>query len=226
MPTSTDVTPRRQADPVRTTQRAWLAALCLLAFALHAALVEAGGWQWLDLALLQGVQQLHGPGADAFFLWISALGHEWGVIPLDVVLVLGLALCRCWQASAFVLLAAAGSGALNVVFKTLFMRERPQLWPRLAEVHGWSFPSGHAMGSATLMLLLVIWAWPGRWRYPVLCLAVLFALLVGGSRVYLGVHWPSDVVAGWLLAVAWVLGVAVWMPRQWQGELCHRTDIS
>ena len=226
MPTSTDVTPRQLADPGRTATLAWLAALCLLAFALHAALVLAGGWQWLDLALLQGIHRLQGAGADAFFLLVSALGHEWAVIPLDVLLVIGLACCRRWRASGFVLLVTAGSGALNVVFKTLFMRERPHLWPRLAEVHGWSFPSGHAMGSATLMLLLVIWAWPGRWRYPVLCPAVLFALLVGGSRVYLGVHWPSDVVAGWLLAAAWVLGVAAWMPRQRQGELCHRTDIS
>lgn len=226
MPTSTDVTPRPLAEPGCPATLARLGIASLLVFALHAVLVLAGGWQWLDLALLQVAHRLQGPGADAFFLLVSALGHEWGVIPLDVLLVIGLACGRRWRASAFVLLVTAGSGLLNALSKGLFMRERPQLWPRLAEVHGWSFPSGHAMGSATLMLLLVLWAWPGRLRYPVLFAALLFSAVVGGSRVYLGVHWPSDVVAGWLLATAWVMGVAVWMPRQGQGELCHRTDIS
>ena len=191
MPTSTDVTHRRLTEPCRPAALAWLAALSLLAFTLHAVLVLAGGWQRLDLALLQGVHGLQTPGLDAFFLVVSALGHEWGVIPLDVLLVIGLAGCRRWRASGFVLLVTAGSGVLNMLSKGLFMRERPQLWPRLAEVQGWSFPSGHAMGTATLMLLLVLWAWPARLRYPVLCVALLFTALVGGSRVYLGVHWPT-----------------------------------
>ena len=199
MPTSTDVTPRQLADPGRTATLAWLAALCLLAFALHAALVLAGGWQWLDLALLQGIHRLQGAGADAFFLLVSALGHEWAVIPLDVLLVIGLACCRRWRASGFVLLVTAGSGALNVVFKTLFMRERPHLWPRLAEVHGWSFPSGHAMGSATLMLLLVIWAWPGRWRYPVLCPAVLLRCWWAAA----GFTWGCTGPVMWWRAGCW-----------------------
>lgn len=226
---STDVTPRRPTElrrPLQPLRLWWMAALALSGFTAHAALIQTGCWQGLDARIMWALHDLGSAGLDRFFLLVTAIGHQWGVIPVDVLLVLVLAAARRWRCSAFVLLATAGSGLLNRAVKALFSRERPQLWPHPVDETSWSFPSGHAMGSWTLMLVLIVLAWPGRWRYPVLLLASGFALLVGISRPYLGVHWPSDIVGGWLLASAWVFAVSAYMSRQQWGELCRRTDIS
>jgi len=226
---STDATPRLPTDRRQHPQPrvlGWLAGLLLLAFSGHATVVLCGGWQGADARVMWWLHAQAGPGLDRFNLLISAVGHEWGVIPVDVLLVLGLVLLRKWRCSLFVLLATAGSGLLNRTAKELFSRERPQLWPHVSQESTWSFPSGHAMGSSTLMLVLILLAWPTRWRYPVMLLALPFAVLVGVSRPYLGVHWPSDILAGWLLAAAWVFAVFACMTCQRGGELCRRTDFS
>ena len=187
---------------------------CLLLFGLQAIAVFNDAWSWLDPALMWAMHGYASPQLDRVAVAISWVGHEGGVIPLDIVLVLLLAGLRRWRLSVFVLSATAGSWALNVAAKHAFARERPQLWPPVAEVSGWSFPSGHAMGSSTLMLVLMVLCWPGRWRWPVVVCATVFAVLVGASRPYLGVHWTSDVLAGWLLAICWVTLMSVcWLSK-------------
>lgn len=226
---STDVT-HQQTHSNRVSQPLprswWLATLTAIGFLLHAGLVHAGTWQWVDHRLMWWLHGWASPGLERFFHWISAIGHERGVIPLDVLLVVLLSMWRRWHQAFFVLVATAGSGALNSLAKMFFSRERPQLWPALADAPNTSFPSGHAMGSFTLMLVLLILAWPGRWRYPLLLFAAGFIVLVGLSRLYLGVHWPSDIVAGWLLAASWVFAISACTARQQGRELCRRTDIS
>jgi undecaprenyl-diphosphatase len=146
-------------------------------------------------------------GLDRLFVVVSALGYEYGVVPFDVLLVLGLALRRRYREGLFAGLALAGSGLLNVAAKQAFSRERPSLWESIAPETTYSFPSGHAMGSMTLACVVVLLCWPTRWRWPVAVAATAFAILVGLSRIYLGVHYPSDIVAGWLVAMAWTVGV-------------------
>lgn len=187
---------------------------CLLLFCLHALLVDAGVWQHLDRTLMWWLHSQAGPVLDEIALAITWIGHEGGVIPLDIVLVLLLVGTRRWRLAGFTLSATVGSWALNVAAKGLFERARPQLWPHLDPVGSWSFPSGHAMGSSTLMLVLIVLCWQGRWRMPMLVAGSVFAVLVGITRPYLGVHWPSDVVAGWLLAACWVTLMAVcWLSK-------------
>jgi undecaprenyl-diphosphatase len=70
-----------------------------------------------------------------------------------------------------------------------------------------SFPSGHAMQSMAVGAALVILLWETRWRYVALLLSASFVLAVGLSRIYLGVHYPSDILAGWAASVAWVVGL-------------------
>lgn len=107
----------------------------------------------------------------------------------------------------FVLLALGGGQVLASLLKLGVDRPRPELVPHLVEVVTLSFPSGHAMGAAltygTLGVLAAGIAPNRAARICLLSLAVIATLLVGVSRVYLGVHWPSDVLAGWCAGFAW-----------------------
>lgn len=184
-----------------------LIAASLWAFGEIAEDVAEGEPFWFDVPLLEGLHGLAGRSLDAVFLAFSAVGYGRGVVPFDIALVAFLALRRHPRTATFAAIAIAGSALINVAAKHVFQRARPALWIPIAPEHTYSFPSGHAMGSATLVCVLACLAWRTRWRWPVIVVGVLFALGVGVSRVYLGVHYPSDVLAGWIAAIAWVLGV-------------------
>jgi undecaprenyl-diphosphatase len=129
------------------------------------------------------------------------------------LLVLGLALRRRFREGLFAGISIIGSLLLNVAAKHSFARTRPSLWQSIAPETTYSFPSGHAMGSMTLALVAVLLCWHLRshrgwsWRWPVTLVAAVFVLLVGLSRIYLGVHYPSDILAGWAAASVWTVGV-------------------
>jgi len=106
-------------------------------------------------------------------------------------------------------LAVGGAALLNVAAKYSFGRSRPDYWLSIAPETTFSFPSGHAMQTMALVAALVVLVWPTKARWPVLILGGSFVLLVGLSRVYLGVHYPSDIVAGWAAASAWVVGLSI-----------------
>lgn len=162
-----------------------------------------------DEPILLFARELGGAGLDQVLLLASKVGYEWGVVPVDIVLVPGLFLAGMRREGVFAGIALAGSGLLNVVAKQAFARDRPTLWESIAPEHNFSFPSGHAMGSMTLATVLVLLCWPTRWRWPVLAAMLVFVPLVGFSRVYLGVHYPSDILAGWAAALAWT--IAAWL---------------
>ncbi|GAB3516657.1 phosphatase PAP2 family protein [Pseudoxanthomonas daejeonensis] len=172
-----------------------------------------------DDALLMRLHGWTSPGWDRFFLWFSLAGYRYGVIPVDILLSLALLAFRRWREAVFAIAAFAGSALLNVATKHYFQRARPSLWESIAPETTFSFPSGHAMGSMTLAAVLVLLAWHTRWRWPVLVLAVVFTGLVGVSRLYLGVHYPSDVLGGWAAGLAWTSGAYLVLFRQrrpWQ----------
>lgn len=159
-----------------------------------------------DAPLLWQMHGLHSPWLDRCFVLLSKLGYEWFLIPADVLIVGALLWRRRWREAAFVAVCFVGSALLNMGSKQFFQRDRPSLWESIAPESTFSFPSGHAMGTMTLAATLVLLAWNTRWRWPVLALAPLFSLLVSLSRVYLGVHYPSDILAGWCAALVWVVG--------------------
>jgi membrane-associated phospholipid phosphatase len=117
-----------------------------------------------------------------------------------VVLVVLLALRR-WADAAFFVAGIGVVWAVNPLLKELVGRSRPDLWPLPADVSEYSFPSGHAANTAALVGALVL-ILHGRLRAVLLGAAVL--LVVGWSQLALGRHYPSDVMAGWLWALAWV----------------------
>ena len=137
-----------------------------------------------------------------FFTGYTSLG-QWLVLTAATAAVLAALAWRARRRDAvFLLIAMIVSPLLNLALKHLFERVRPPAESAVLSVNGYAFPSGHAMSSATFALALAVIAWPTRWRWPAAGLAATFALLMGLSRVYLGVHWLTDVLAGWVLAVA------------------------
>ncbi|MEF9976949.1 MAG: phosphatase PAP2 family protein [Thermomonas sp.] len=173
-----------------------------------------------DAPILQFAQSVARDGFDHAFLLFSKLGYQWGVVPFDVVLVLALAMLRKLREGLFAGIAIIGSALLNLGAKQLFARERPTLWESIAPESTFSFPSGHAMGSITLAMVLVLLAWHTRWRWWVTLPMAAFVAMVGLSRVYLGVHYPSDILAGWAVAFAWTVGAYLLVfphgQRPWQ----------
>lgn len=166
-----------------------------------------------DAPVLNMLHALANRSLDRFFVLMTRLGYHWGVVPLDVIVLLTLALRRRVRDGLFFGIAVTGSAILNIVAKNHFARTRPDLWLSLTPETTYSFPSGHAMGSATLAVALVILCWPTRWRWPVALASLVFVLLVGLSRAYLGVHYPSDILAGWCAAMAWTFGTYVLVDR-------------
>lgn len=175
---------------------------------------------YFDDPLLWRAHALAGPALDRFFVFMSAIGYQWGVVPVDLALTVGLLVARRWREATFAGASLAGSALLNLATKQFFQRDRPTLWESIAPEHTFSFPSGHAMGSATLAMVVVLLCWHTRWRWLVVALAALFALTVGASRIYLGVHYPSDILGGWAAGIAWVSGVYLVLyrirERPWQ----------
>ena len=167
---------------------------------------------FFDEPVLNFAHDMARAGFDRFFLLASHLGYQ-GVIVADILLVAVLAVRRRRREGVFAAAAVVGSLLLNVAAKHVFGRVRPSLWESIAPETSFSFPSGHAMGSITLAWVVVLLWWhlhhkPWRtWRWPVTLVAVGFVLAVGLSRIYLGVHYPSDILAGWAAASVWTVGM-------------------
>ncbi len=169
-----------------------------------------------DAPLLGMLHAMATPALDRFFVMVSKVGFLWGTIPIDVILLLWLAAHRRVRDGLFFGLAIIGSAILDFAGKDYFARSRPDLWLSITPESSYSFPSGHAMGSATLAMAVIILCWPTRWRWLALIGGIVFVLLVGVSRVYLGVHYPSDILAGWSAAIAWVFGMHALVDRKAQ----------
>lgn len=176
----------------------------LMLFALFAEDIRDGDPFEFDRPFLLSAHARQSPAIDALMLLGSDLGYVRLVIPFDIALFAGLLAFRRLRRALFVAVAMAGSALLNLAAKAVFERDRPDLWLSIAPEHTFSFPSGHAMGSATLAATVVLLCAHTRWRWAVLLLGLAFTGWVGASRVYLGVHYPSDIVAGWAAAVTWV----------------------
>jgi undecaprenyl-diphosphatase len=191
-------------------------AAALLAFAGLAGEVlegETGAFDRIILLALRNPADLSDPIGPRWLEEVArdvtSLGGN-AILTAFTLAVAGyLALAGKRGAALLVLLSVGGGTALSTLLKHGFSRPRPDLVPHTVEVYTASFPSGHAMLSAvtylTLGALLIRVQPRRRVKVYILSLAVTTTLLVGASRVYLGVHWPTDVLAGWCVGVAWAL---------------------
>jgi undecaprenyl-diphosphatase len=200
------------------------AAAALFAFAKLADSVGDGGTRAFDERVLLALRT---PGDLADPIgpkWVeemmrdfTALGST-GVLILVVLAVGGfLAMTRKGHAALTVLVAVSSGVLLSQTMKWAYARPRPELVPHGAEVYTASFPSGHSMMSAvvylTLGALLARTQSSQGAKVYILSVAVILTVLVGTSRVYLGVHWPTDVLAGWALGGVWAL--LCWLAMLW-----------
>lgn len=195
---------------------AMLVVVLLISFVALAGDVLEGDTQRFDERILAALRKADNPGVPVGPWWlhsaaldITALGSA-TVLGLAVLGVVGFLLLQgAWRSALFVLAASSGGWVLNAVLKELFGRARPAVVPHLREVVTLSFPSGHAMTSAavylTLGALLMRIVKPPLAKFYCMSGAMLLTVLVGVSRVYLGVHYPTDVLAGWLLGLSWAL---------------------
>ncbi|MBX3470848.1 MAG: phosphatase PAP2 family protein [Planctomycetes bacterium] len=188
--------------------------LGLLGFALLAGLVRAEPVQRLDELAVLALRHPGDPGRLVGPGWVSEAARDVTALGSTVVLTLltlvaagWLGLRRSWADAGLLGLALAGGSALTWSLKALFERERPDLVTHLDAVSSPSFPSGHALQAAVVYLTLgavLARLLPGRaeQRYA-LAVALGLALLVGASRIVVGVHYPTDVLAGWCVGAAW-----------------------
>jgi undecaprenyl-diphosphatase len=148
-------------------------------------------------------------GATAFFWTLSTIGGPVSLAILAAVILTGLLIARRFSFASYLLVTAGGGGLINLELKLYFARARPAVAEALRVAHGYSFPSGHAMGSAVTFgaLSYLVFRSTSRWRWKAAVLALAGALVaaVSLSRVYLGVHWFSDVGAGVTAGTVWVL---------------------
>jgi undecaprenyl-diphosphatase len=167
-----------------------------------------GGFPW-DVPILLAIHATAQPRLDVFAATLTKFGVFWGVFPVATALILVLLLRRRWRSLAYLLTTLLGSIVINRTAKILLHRVRPHLWESPAPEFDYGFPSGHAMSSMTLVAVLVILTWGTRWCWLVLVIGGLFVLAIAWTRLYLGVHYPSDIVAGWMASVAWAVGVSL-----------------
>ena len=189
-------------------------AASLTLFLLLTAVVWGSPPSSLDGQTIVALSHLRTPLGEKIFRVLTGLGGGREVAALTVAAVIGLLWVRR-RAALFLALTVAGSALLNGVAKWVVERPRPSIVPPVYHAKGLSFPSGHSM--ASFALFVGLWLVAREERSPharaIGVLALIAVPLVGFTRMYLGVHYPTDVVAGWSLATAWVVVVHAWYVR-------------
>ena len=185
-------------------------AAALVLLLLFGLLVDRWPFAW-DRAILTG---LRAHGQSQALMHAAADVTALGSVPVLILMVAGAALLLLarglWLTALATVAAGISGGAMVTLVKHVVARARPDLVPHWVDVSNASFPSGHAAGSAMVYLTLAALATQvtrtRRLRHAIVALAVLLVGTIGLSRVYLGVHWPSDVAAGWCFGTLWALG--------------------
>jgi undecaprenyl-diphosphatase len=208
--------PMRSMLEARTLIALFLIVGAMLLFAEFVDRVVEGDTRAFDERVLLAFRDANNPSYAVGPAWLQIMFRDittlggYAVVMLISFAVIGFLVMDGKRGAAFWVLASVGGGAvLSNVLKLAIERPRPDLVARLVEVNTPSFPSGHATLAAvtylTLGALLSRVEAHRRAKIYVLTVAVVLTFLIGVSRIYLGVHWPTDVLAGWCVGAAWAL---------------------
>ncbi|MBC1220500.1 phosphatase PAP2 family protein [Nostoc sp. UCD121] len=166
------------------------------------------GFPW-DVPILLAVHSTANPQFDVLAVTLAIIGLPWMAIPILGAIALILLLQKRWRSLAYLLTVSLGSVIINRTAKELMHRVRPQLWQSIAPESSFAFPSGHAMTSITLVAILLSLTWASSWRWLVFSFGSLYIIAIAWCRLYLGVHFPSDILAGWMVTLGWTIGVSI-----------------
>lgn len=169
-----------------------------------------------DTTVLLGIHQWANPVLDHWMLSLTRLGDPEVVIIIVIGGLSWLLWQRRWAEAKMLIIACLGALILNQGLKLLFARPRPLLWTRLITETSYGFPSGHALGA---LVLYGFWAYVLATRFPrqqraIYAIAVFLISAIGISRLYLGVHYPTDIIAGYTIGLLWLLICIVMLKLQ------------
>lgn len=161
-----------------------------------------------DEPIISVVQAVEEPWLTTLAKLLATIGSGSVVVSIALILAVLLYFLRRREQALLVLVVILGSGALNQILKIVFRRERPDIH-RIMEIGGFSFPSGHAMLAMSLYGILAYILWrnvkTAASRVLLVSAAVVMILAIGTSRIYLGVHYPSDIVGGISISAVWLI---------------------
>jgi len=196
-----------------------ISAICVIGFALMSLLISDHKIIRFDSFVITFIQGFESPPLTSAMKFFTFIGSAPFVILLSLFLLFFLYKVLHHRLELILFSAAIiGSTALNGLLKHLFHRVRPNLH-RLIDVGGYSFPSGHAMNAFTVYVMLSFLFWrhiPSKWGRSILILiSIVMIFAIGSSRIYLGVHYPSDIIGGYFASGFW-LTTAIWFFQFYQ----------
>ncbi|MCA6509885.1 MAG: phosphatase PAP2 family protein [Pseudanabaena sp. M109S1SP2A07QC] len=161
-----------------------------------------------DSIILKKVHNLQSIELDQIAIALTQTARGIAITAITSLLSIGLVWWKQWRSLGYVWLVIIGSGLINFLAKLLFHRHRPDLWVSPLPQSDFSFPSGHAMLSMSLVMAIAILIPQKHWRLIWLFTCGFWLMAIAWTRLYLGVHYPSDILGGWALAIAWVMAIS------------------
>jgi membrane-associated phospholipid phosphatase len=199
------------AAPARTFVAFGVAFAAALGFARIAREVVEGETSEMDKVVELAVHSLKTPFMDHVMRAFTFMGSPFAVIPLAAAIIVWAVRKKETRAAVAFLIVLVMTEVLNVMLKHTFERARPTLFQEIETLHSYSFPSGHAMAAAAVygMMGVVVARLAPTHRRPLVIGLPILIVMIGMSRIYLGVHWPSDVLAGFAAGAFIVLAGAL-----------------
>lgn len=210
---------------VQLTQALIISIISLAGFAFLATMVTYDKIIRFDSIVISFIQGFEAPTLTVIMKLLTSIGSTVSIVPLSLLILLFLYKVLKHRSELILFVAVmVGSNILFLLLKLYFHRARPDLH-RLIEVSGYSFPSGHATNACSLYGILTFLLWKHirtrLGRTILIVLSVMMILAIGVSRIYLGVHYPSDILAGYFLSILW-LTTAIWFYQQYQERYINK----